>query len=302
MIKVFSILFLFLLVAIPMGTADASTGDGLAMLKNSHTARAGAMGVAVVSLSADPNLIAYNPAAAAGLDRFTASFGHTEHWENIRFESGHFGYGIYPKLYLHGGIRYATDGEIEQRDSPSEEPIGYFDANDFSAKIGAAYMLDSQWTAGVAFGWWFEEIAGWRGSSFNVDLGIQYQATDKLSLGASAIGIGPNMTLERTGQVGSREVTLPTTYSVGGSYRAHEYALVAGDLVIQDDEAHGHLGIESDLHEIFSLRAGYMLGYDSRDFSAGAAFRKWNITVDYAFVPFSNNLGSSHLFNLTFSL
>ena len=31
-------------------------------------------------------------------------------------------------------------------------------------------------------------------------------------------------------------------------------------------------------------------------------FTKRNIKIDYAFVPYSNDLGSTHLFNFTFSI
>jgi hypothetical protein len=53
---------------------------------------------------------------------------------------------------------------------------------------------------------------------------------------------------------------------------------------------------------MFSVRAGYMSGYDTKDFTMGASFGYRNIIVDYAFVPFGHNLGNSHLFNLTFTL
>jgi hypothetical protein len=88
---------------------------------------------------------------------------------------------------------------------------------------------------------------------------------------------------------------------VGGSYRYDRY-LGAVDAVIVDDEFHLNIGAEATLHEYVSLRAGYMANYDTKNFTAGASFTRRNITVDYAFVPYTNNLGTTHLFNLTFSL
>jgi long-subunit fatty acid transport protein len=282
--------------------ADEST-DGLAMLKNDHIARAAGMGTAVVALGADPSLLPYNPAAAAGLEKFTASFGHSQYWENIRFESGHFGVRIFPRWFMHGGVRYAVDGELEQRDLvPTEEPISIFDAHDFSVKMGVAYDIDSQWSAGLALGWWFEEIEGWRGSALNADLGMRYAYSERLNFGAAAIGLGPALTLTKTNQRGSRDISLPDSYRLGATYQVHKYALAAADVVYADDKAHLHLGAESVIREKFRLRAGYVFGYDSRSYSAGAGFGMRNINVDYAFVPYSNDLGSSHLFNITFSL
>ena len=65
---------------------------------------------------------------------------------------------------------------------------------------------------------------------------------------------------------------------------------------------HLHLGAEASVHEMFTVRAGYMANYDSKNISAGVSFNKRNIGVDYAFVPYTNDLGTSHLFNFTFSL
>ena len=47
-----------------------------------------------------------------------------------------------------------------------------------------------------------------------------------------------------------------------------------------------------------------MSGYDVKDFTAGATFHlaRYRLAVDYAFVPYKENLGTSHLFNLTFVL
>ena len=85
------------------------------------------------------------------------------------------------------------------------------------------------------------------------------------------------------------------------AYYLKDY-LGAADIVVVDDEFHLHAGGEAVIQKVFRLRAGYMFNYDSKNITAGASFSKRNLTVDYAFVPYSNDLGSSHLFNLTFSL
>ena len=69
-----------------------------------------------------------------------------------------------------------------------------------------------------------------------------------------------------------------------------------------DDEIHVNVGAEARLHEMFQLRSGYMVNYDTKNFTAGASFFYRKIIVDYAFVPYTSNLGTSHLFNLTFGI
>jgi hypothetical protein len=277
--------------------------DGLFMLKNDHGARATGMGAAVVAISADPNGIAYNPAAAVGLDKFTASFGHTVFWENIRMESAFYGTGLFPNLYLHGGIRYGANDDIEKRsDIPTEDPEALFDAHDISFKTGLAYRISPKYSVGAAMGWFIQEIEGYRGSAFNVDLGAQASINEKIDLGASVTNLGSSFTITKAGQLGSNDIPLPTAWRVGGTYLYRSYYRGALDLVYSDDDMHANIGAEAQLHEMFDLRAGYQTGYDTKGFTAGTTFRYRNIVVDYAFVPFSSNLGTSHVFNLTFSL
>jgi len=150
-------------------------------------------------------------------------------------------------------------------------------------------------------GWFLEEIAGYRGSAFNVDIGATATLSDRINAGASITNLGPSFNLTKAAQRGSRDIPLPTAYRLGASYR-YSYWLGAADIVHLDDDLHLHLGIEAELREMFHLRAGYMIGYDTKNFTAGASFTMHEVTVDYAFVPFTSNLGTSHLFNLTFSL
>ncbi|MEW5995150.1 MAG: PorV/PorQ family protein [Candidatus Zixiibacteriota bacterium] len=275
--------------------------DGLALLKNDHSARAAGMGAAFVSIGGDPNATVYNPATAATVNKFTASFGHTFFWEDIRLESGYVASNLASKLYIHGGIRFAAVDDIEARDRPSSEPLSVFDAHDASFKAGLAYRFSERISAGIGAGWFLEKIEGWRGWAFNVDLGVLVVPMENLNVGASITNIGSDFRLEKTGVIGSRDIPLPTTYRFGGSYR-YEYLLGAADIVILDEEFHLHTGVEANPHEIFMLRAGYMFNYDAKNFTAGASFTQRNMRVDYAFVPFTQNLGSSHMFNFTFSL
>ena len=300
--NLFPILSLTILaVAFLFATAQAQ--DGVALLKIDHGARLAGMGSTFPGGSNDPNAAVFNPAAAAGFEKFTASFGHTEYWENIRLESGFMAAGLTPKLFIHAGIRFAAVDGLELRPPfPKADPIAEFEAHDVSFKGGFAYRINPRLDIGIGAGWIIEKIGSYRGSSFNVDIGARYQATAKIELAGSALSLGSSFRLEQAGLIGSNDISLPTTYRFGAAYEYNERYNGAAELVYLDDEAHLHLGAESIVNEIFSVRTGYMLNYDSKSFTAGATFTKRNMSVDYAFIPFSNNLGTSHLFNLNFSL
>lgn len=290
------------LVLIPaLFVASVQANDGVAMLKIDHGARSSGMGSTSFSHNPDPNMVVYNPAFGVGFKSFTASFGHTEFWENIRLESGYFAANLSERLAVHGGIRYAGVGNLESRTIPTSSPETIFEAHDVSVKGGLAYKVSPKLDIGLAAGWIMEKIGGYRGSAFNVDLGAVYHLGPNADIAASATNLGPSFQLEQAGLVGSDDITLPRTYRIGGSYKYQRY-LGALEMVYLDEQAHAHLGAEAKINEIFSVRSGYMINYDTKNFTAGASFTHRNITVDYAFIPFSQNLGTSHLFNLTFSL
>jgi hypothetical protein len=259
------------------------------------------MGGASVAVPNEPNATYYNPASAAWAEKFALSFGHNTHWENIRIESGYFIGNLNKRTSLHGGIRYAAVTNLESRLIPSSEPDNIFSAYDVSFKGGLGYLIDDRLALGIALGWFIEKIDIYRGSAFNVDLGALYSASGQMNFGASVTNLGSALSLSVSGQEDTDDIPLPTTYRVGGSYR-HDRYLGAVDIVYLDDATHLNLGVEANLHEFFALQAGYMINYDTKNLSAGASFHRRNITVDYAFVPYSGNLGTSHLFNLTFTL
>jgi len=288
-------------LAVVLLSSGAAAQDGLALMKVEAGARPVGMAGASVSLTADPDATFYNPAAAAWSEHFMISFGHNQYWENIRIETGYFVSNFKKRVSILGGIRYASVDNLESRVIPSSEPDAIFSSYDLSWKAGVSYVLNDKVAFGLAAGWFTEKIDMYRGSAFNVDLGLLYRVTPQMNLGASVTNLGSSLSLAISGQPGTDDISIPTTYRVGGSYRYDRY-LGALDMIIVDDEFHLHLGADAALHDYVSVRAGYMIGYDTKDFTAGASFSRREFTVDYAFVPYSGNLGTSHLFNLTITL
>ena len=298
MIRTLIVSFLLLLTFAAMSSAQ----DGLALMRVEAGARPAGMGGAFTAVAGTPDAVLYNPAGAAGITEAAGSFGHTVYWDNIRLESGYFGIRVHPKWVLHAGIRYAAVDELERRSViPSEQPTGLFDANDASFKIGTSYDVSPMLSVGASAGWFFEKIDEWSGWAFNVDLGARAQATERLALAAAVTALGSDFALSRSSYDASDDISLPTAYRAGATYVIDQY-VVAADVVYLDDETRLHVGGEANLHELFQLRAGYMANYDTKNFTAGASFVQRNLTVDYAFVPYSDDLGTTHMFNLTFTL
>jgi hypothetical protein len=275
--------------------------DGLALLRIASGARQAGMGEATVAVSDNITGLSYNPALLSKLKKFTFSFGHTSYWEDVRQETGYAAGKLTDKIFFHSAIRFAVVDNIEQRIFPTPEPISVFDAHDISFKTGLAYKYNSRLTLGAAIGLITEKIETWQGTAFNIDFGFFYSYNKNLAIGASVVNLGKSFNLSKAGSVDSRVITLPTRYSTGVSLKNEVYNGML-DVVYLDDELKLHSGLEVKVHEMFMVRSGLMLNYDSKNFSAGMSFYKRNITVDYAYVPYSNDLGATHMFNFTFSL
>ncbi|MFQ5608040.1 MAG: PorV/PorQ family protein [Candidatus Zixiibacteriota bacterium] len=274
---------------------QARAGTGLTLLKVESGARPSAMGEAFVSIAGDPLSQRYNPAATVGGPEFTAYLGHTAYWENVTFETafmtlqrGKFRYSF--------GARLAQISDLEARsDVASVDPLFLFESRDISLKFGVAYPFSEKLSIGVAGGWIIEKISFFKSSSFNMDIGALYSHDERLSFGLSVANVGQDIRF-----VGS-DISLPTTVRAGASYRQGDF-LLSADGIHVDDEFHAHVGAEYTRIERLALRAGFQSGYDSKNVTAGLGFSERDIRVDYAFVPYRNDLGTTHQFGLSILL
>lgn len=297
---------LALLCAFTLALAQTpvQSGTGLTLLKVESGARPAAMGEAFTSIGGDPLSQYYNPAGAAGAagsanavdgPDFLAYLGHTAYWENITFETGFV-------TLKHGGVSYSFGVRLAQiknlearGDVASVDPLFLFESRDVSLKFGVAYPFTDKLSLGVGAGWIIEKISYFKSAAFNIDLGARYAHSDKLALGFSVTSIGENIRFDTT------DVSLPTTVRGGASYQARDL-LFSVDGVHVDHEFHAHFGAEYTRIERLALRAGYQSGYDSKTFTAGAGFSGKDLRIDYAFVPYQDNLGTTHQFGLTILL
>jgi hypothetical protein len=127
-------------------------------------------------------------------------------------------------------------------------------------------------------------------------LGLLYRLDNGLILHGSAANLGPKYSMN------SQKQDIPATYRLGASFHRKEATVSADYVNIKSGDSHIHLGAEYLVQEMLYIRAGYQSGYDSRNFSAGAGFVYKNIRIDYAFVPYKYDLGSTHRFTATYAI
>lgn len=252
------------------------------------------MGGANTAYIAEPYSAACNPAAIYGINSLSGSFGHDTYWKNRRFESGYVSFKKGSIVY-NVGLQFSEISDIEARESATEDPDFYFNSPDLSLKIAGAFKIHKLITAGLSLGWIFEKIETYRGNAYVTDVGLIVDPNPNLSVGIAFLNYGTGMKLR------NKTHDIPTVFRLGAVYSYKNFK-PAVDFVYFDKKMHTHFGGEYKIKNILFLRAGYRSGYDSKDISAGAGFIRRNIRIDYAFLPYKNELGDSHIFSLTFSL
>lgn len=276
-------------------TAPAGAGTGMRNMLNLTGARQAAMGETVVLHQADPFNLEYNPAAIIGLTKGRVGFSYNSF---IQDRNNNSLAAIFPVKSVICGIhaRLAGVGDIEVRQGPTSEPDYIAGSHDFALKAFAAYKILPRLQAGISAGWLMEKIDVDRASIAAVGFGAAYYAPYDLAFHASVSNLGGKITYI------AQKDDPPTIYRAGAAYRRGPGRLAADYVSIKSGEGRLHMGGEYLIQQMLFLRAGYQVGYDNRDFSAGVGFAYKDFRIDYAFVPYKSDLGNSHQFTLIYAI
>ncbi len=283
-----------LLIGATLVAADPGS-VGFNFLKVSPGARNAAMGDVGVSLPSTLYGAYFNPAVISTADHASVGLMHHEGIFDTRRE--YLG-GATPALggVIAVGFDYFKVGEIEARDLPTEEPLNLFDAQDWLVSVSYALKLNDKIAAGITGKYAAEKIDTRTADAFLADAGLWFKPTPLAAIGVAVrhFGSKPKFTEE--------EIDLPVTFAGGLSVTTRGLTVAGEASAPKESDVRLNFGAEKQLAEMFALRAGYKVGYDEENFSAGAGFSKSIWQIDYAFIPYKSGLGSTHRFALTISL
>jgi hypothetical protein len=276
---------------------------GLAFLKVGIGARAVGMGEAFVATADDATALYWNPAGISHISGFQLGLMHAEWFQDIRLE--YLGAVLGRQKDAFGlSFTFNTIAGIERRDGPTAQPLGTFDAHDLAWGFTYACHLSERWHLGGSLKALYEKIHLDDGWGWALDAGLLYDTPlSGLRVGGSLRHLGPNMTLH------DESFKLPFVMTLGFGYRPDWLQFGGGGLLIAgdiskpvDNRMRVHLGGEWCLQDVVALRTGYGLGYDERSLSAGLGLRHGRWTIDYAWVPYSSDLGDTHRISLGIDL
>ncbi len=245
-----------------------------------------ALGGHPVSLSQGAGSYLANPALVDTTSHFSAEISQTFHFEDERQSAlaisgrkGDFSGAVWGYI--------GTVEDIPYRDSPSEEPLYYFNADQTYAGISANYTPVKSFTVGASTKWIHETIGTSKMDGQAWDLGAKVR-TKYASLGLSIRNIGDELKFEDV------IYELPLTYTVGIS---SEWKGLSGELtLIKPDllKANYNLGLSYRLSRYISFSAGFTAGHDTRLLSVGTVLSNWGFDLAYTVTPYRKGLGTRH--------
>lgn len=278
-IKLLSTMLLMVLPAI----AD----PGFPVLQLGAGARAAALGQATTAL-VDSEAAAANPAALLA-GRSTA-LSHTEWIGDVRHERASTSWGETGSSAYSVDVLLSHTGGLERRVGPTIEPLGEFGVYEWTAGLSWARPLNEKLRAGIGAKYARQSIDTESASGAAVDLGLHY-CDGPWWIGAAARNLGRMSKLDR------QATDLPLQLRLGA-------ASVRGPLLLSSDvhwtrdvDTSLHVGAEFQVRPRLVLRTGYQ-STDTRNASLGLGIFAGSWQVDYAYVPFGDDLGRAHRVSL----
>jgi len=290
-------LLIILLIAAPLSAQSVSTG--MSFLKIGTSARALGMGEAFTAVSGDLAASYYNPAGLAAA-RDEVQLMHRAWFAGTT--ANHLAASA-----AAGGVRFGVSlqsvsvDDIELRTMPGEA-AGTFSARNIAIGGSAALRLTDDLWAGMSARFLFEKIFTDEAQGYGLDAGLLYRLNGSLTAGVSLQNIGSMSDLR------DQPSALPAALRFGASWRStagSSFALTGAFDVAKtfdDDATHLNFGAEAEYDGMVALRGGYQTGYESRSLTGGIGLRYAGLAVDYAFVPFTGALQSTHTVSLSFLL
>jgi hypothetical protein len=296
-----SVIIAVVVLAVAASSFGQPGSAGLSFLKLGVGGRSIAMGEASAANVNDVSAMHYNPSALRTVRNPQILLMHKEWLQKTQTEyiAAAFPLGSFS---VGASLNTTSIPEIEIRTVPGP-PQGTFSAQNVSIGITGAYEIDTTISVGITSKYLYEKILVDEAGGLGFDLGALYYTPWDFKVGLSVANLGSMEDLR------NESTKLPTTLRFGAAWsrpfeEINGILTVAGDVVsvTPEKQSHIHLGFEFAYKQLFAVRSGYMSGYDSKSVSLGAGIHYGMFTVDYGFVPFKLDLGTTHTFSLAIEL
>ena len=275
----------------PVAAADQSagvTGDWLARYTD---ARSLGLGGAFVALADEPLGTLWNPAGLSLL------YQNEAHFETARLyeDTGLYGFGFaMPSRHLPSfavSILSLNSGNFDRTDELND-PLGSFSETDLALLLSASKSFSPRFAMGASLKVVRQSVEEFGATGVGGDIGLMYDLTPSLRVGASVLNVGgPNLSLRTT------QETFPVHYRGGLAARVlNGKGLLSGE--IDQTDVTGltmHVGGEYWLYPQVAVR----FGYNDDSPSGGMSYRfPSGFEVRYALTD--DDLGMTHRLGVSY--
>ena len=262
-------------------------------------ARNAAMGNSASTFADDASALYFNPALLSNLSRPEIMFTHTQWIQDTRSEM----LGAFARIWnvpIAIGINTTQISDIEVRTRPGE-PETKFNVNYFSGSISSGFNLTQDLSLGVSIKYLYENLLSDEAMGVGYDFGAAYKLPFK--------GLHASTTFRNLGSMNTlrnEKTELPQNFTLGIAYinpveRFNSKIVFSAEYqnYTNSSESSINFGGEVLYNQLIALRMGYRINeFESRDFSLGLGLM-WNMFYfDYAYVPFTENLGQSNIISI----
>lgn len=252
------------------------------------SARADALGGALVGLADDPSAIFYNSAGLSQLKAASLSINHNSYLASSFEETLLFGL---PTGHLGGfgaALQYVSWGGLDERDVNGVS-LGTFTDSDVAFSLGWGFPLARGFSLGAALHGIQQKVVDSLYTGLSGDLGMLWAPDPNLHLGLAYTGLGTSVASFNPAQDlhGGISVFLPLGKDVNllplasGDWQPNGVSRIQG-------------GLEGAFARSYFLRVGYQGALANNQingltgFTAGAGLRLGQFQLDYAFVPYGD--------------
>jgi hypothetical protein len=280
--------------AAPVQAATPEDPTGFRFLTIGGGARAVGMAEAMVADSSDAFITEYNPAGLLGVQRFSISFSHNKFFQDTHGEYAALAVPM-GKWALGARLAYVGTSDIPLRTGPSTDPLGLYDAASGIIQGAIARVVDDRLWVGLSAAYVLEHLESQTAQSGILGIGLRYRAHRNFHVGIAFANVGPKAKFV------DQKIKMPNLLRLGGMWAVTKMSARGEIIVAENDNLRWNFGGEYDIDPRLAIRAGARIGYDTQVFDAGVGLRTSDgrIGIDYAFAPYSDDLGTTHRFGIT---
>ncbi len=280
----------------------AADPAGFAFLEVPAGARASALAGAYASLAQGAEAVFWNPAGLQGTHGVELAATHVELFQGLRDDQ----FAIAGRRWgggLAASVRAQYTEAIPERDAIGNL-IGTFGSHDLEFALGYGRALAPGLTLGANVKYVRERIANASAATYAFDLGAGWEPGPAgLKIGFAAQNLGPAAAFTIDGEKGA-PVPLPAAFQPGVSYAVALSPTLALGGALETRLTRGRSGVGLIGAELSApaagaaLRLGWRANDNASSLCVGAGYTLSSVRLDYAFVPFNDDLGDTHRFSL----